>query len=80
MSKTLDTIICILRTAKHPFRHAEDRPTKARQHRYERRKINEHLRACEWREQLLPDRGGSTPTPRSALNISHQLRWDAHNE
>lgn len=49
----MDTIASILRTAKHPFRQAEDRPTKARQHRYERRKINEHLRVCEWRDQLL---------------------------
>lgn len=53
MSKTLDTIGSILRTAKHPFRQAEACPTKARQHRYERRKINEHLRGCEWRDRLL---------------------------
>jgi hypothetical protein len=57
MSKTMDIIASILRTAKHPFRQAEDRPTKARQHRYERRKIHEHLRVCEWQDQSLSDQG-----------------------
>lgn len=48
MNKTIDDIASMLRTAKHPFHQTEDRPTKARQHRYERRKMNEHLRISEW--------------------------------
>jgi hypothetical protein len=52
MSKTMDSIANILRASKHPFHQADDRPTKAQQHRYERRKIKEHLRVCEWWDPL----------------------------
>jgi hypothetical protein len=55
MSKTMDSIANILRASKHPFHQADGRPTKARQHRYERRKIKEHLRVCEWWNPLLAE-------------------------
>lgn len=48
MVKTLDVITETVRNSKHSFRHAEDRPRKEQQHRYERRKIREFLRLKEW--------------------------------
>jgi hypothetical protein len=53
MNKTMDSIANILRASKHPFRQVDDRPTKARQHRYERRKIKEFLKISEWWDPLL---------------------------
>lgn len=51
MRKTTDAINEIVRTPSHPFHNAESRPGKARQRRYERRKIKGYLKMQDWREQ-----------------------------
>lgn len=51
MTKTLDVISEIVRSAKHPFRKADDRPVKAQKHRYERRKIREFIRLSDWAQE-----------------------------
>lgn len=48
MIKSLDVITEAIRSNKHPFRKADDRPKKAQKHRYERRKIKEYLHLGEW--------------------------------
>jgi hypothetical protein len=48
MVKTLDVLTETVRNSKHSFRHAEVRPRKEQQHRYERRKIREFIRLGEW--------------------------------
>lgn len=55
MNNTLDSIGMLLRAARHPFHRVENRPTKAHQHRYERRKIREHLKACDWQDAVVAD-------------------------
>ncbi len=51
MTKSLDVISEIVRSAKHPFRKADDRPAKAHKHRYERRKIREFIRLSDWAQE-----------------------------
>ncbi len=51
MIRTIDEINNIACTPKHPFRQAENRPGKAQQRRYERRKIKECLKLQNWQEQ-----------------------------
>jgi len=48
MIKSLDVINETIRSTKHAFRKADDRPKKAQKHRYERRKIKEFLHLGEW--------------------------------
>jgi hypothetical protein len=48
MIKTLNLIHETIRSTKHPFRQAENRPAKAHKNRYERRKIREFLRLGDW--------------------------------
>jgi hypothetical protein len=38
----------VVQTARHGFPQAENQPTKAREHRYERRRVKEHLRVSAW--------------------------------
>lgn len=52
MAKSLDVISEVLRDNKHPFRQADNRPKKAQKHRYERRKVNEIIKASDWRADL----------------------------
>ncbi len=51
MTKSLDVLSEIVRSAKHPFRKADDRPAKALKHRYERRKIREFIRLSDWAQE-----------------------------
>ena len=51
MTKSLDVISEIVRSARHPFRKADDRPAKAQKHRYERRKIREFIRLSDWAQE-----------------------------
>jgi hypothetical protein len=48
MTKPLDQIDEVIHDSKHPFRQVADRPEKPQKHRYERRKIREFIRACDW--------------------------------
>jgi hypothetical protein len=48
MTKTLDVITEAIRSSKHPFSKADNRPKKAQKHRYERRKIKEYLQLGDW--------------------------------
>jgi hypothetical protein len=48
MTKTLDVITEAIRSSKHPFSKADNRPKKAHKHRYERRKIKEYLQLGDW--------------------------------
>ncbi len=48
MMKTLDLITEVIRDPKPAFRQVEDRPKKAKKHRYERRKIKEFMRLGDW--------------------------------
>lgn len=41
----------IVHAPKHAFRQAEQRPGKAQQRRYERRKTKEWLRLQDWQER-----------------------------
>lgn len=56
MTKTIDALDEIVRTPKHRFPNAESRPGKARQHRYERRKIKEYISLRDWQDEIEPDR------------------------
>ena len=51
MIKTLDLITEMVRNPKNSFRKVTDRPKKAEKHRYERRKVKEYLRMCDWGEE-----------------------------
>lgn len=51
MTKTIDPINEIVRTAKRPFPDAASRPGRARQHRCERRRIKEHMQIQHWMER-----------------------------
>lgn len=55
MTKTIIAINQIAYTAKHPFPNAGRRPGKARQHRYERRKIKECIHLRDWQDEFEPD-------------------------
>ena len=48
MTKTLDALTEVIRDPKPAFRQIDDRPQKAKKHRYERRKIRECLRVGDW--------------------------------
>ena len=56
MTKTTDAINEIVRTPKYPFHNAESQPGKARQHRYERRKVKEYMSLLDWQHEVEPDR------------------------
>lgn len=47
MSKPTDVVTEVIRT-KHPFRQVESRPAKSQKNRYERRKVRELMRVCDW--------------------------------
>lgn len=51
MIKTLEAITEVIRNPKPSFRQAEDRPQKAKKHRYERRKIKEIIRLGDWMQE-----------------------------
>jgi hypothetical protein len=48
MTKTFNLIHQAIRNTKHAFRQTEQRPAKAQQHRYERRKVKEIIRLNDW--------------------------------
>jgi hypothetical protein len=48
MTKTLEALSEVIRNPKPSFRQIEDRPEKAKKHRYERRKIKEFIRLGDW--------------------------------
>jgi hypothetical protein len=48
MQKTFETISEAIRSTRHPFRKADNRPKKSQKHRYERRKIKEYLHLADW--------------------------------
>jgi len=48
MTKTFNLIHQAIRNTKHAFRQTEQRPAKAQQHRYERRKAKEIIRLNDW--------------------------------
>jgi hypothetical protein len=48
MTKTLDALTEVIRNPKPSFRQVDDRPEKAKKHRYERRKIREFIRLGDW--------------------------------
>ncbi len=48
MTKTFNLIHQAIRNTKHAFRQADQRPAKAQQHRYERRKVKEIIRLNDW--------------------------------
>ncbi len=54
MIKTLEAITDIIRNPQPSFRQAEDRPQKAKKHRYERRKIKEIIRLSDWIQEETP--------------------------
>jgi hypothetical protein len=51
MTKTLDTLAEVIQNPKPSFRQVDDRPEKAKKHRYERRKIKEIIRLGDWSQQ-----------------------------
>lgn len=51
MIKTLEAISEVIRNPKPSFRQADDRPQKAKKHRYERRKIKEIIRLGDWAQE-----------------------------
>jgi hypothetical protein len=52
MTKTWHLIQETVQNTKHPFRQVENRPAKAKNNRYERRKIRELLRLGDWAGEL----------------------------
>ena len=48
MRKSVDLIAENIRNSQHPFRHVADQPHKEQKHRYEPRKINQHIRRIDW--------------------------------
>ena len=48
MIKTLEALTEVIRNPKPSFRQIDDRPAKAKKHRYERRKIREFIRLGDW--------------------------------
>lgn len=52
MPKPIEVIAEAIRSTKHPFRQAEDRPGKAKKNRYERRKVRELMRFGPWSEEV----------------------------
>jgi len=51
MTRSLEVLSEVIRDPKPSFRQIEDRPAKAKKHRYERRKIRELIRQGEWTEE-----------------------------
>ena len=51
MTRTLDALSEVIQNPKPPFRQIDDRPEKAKKHRYERRKIREFIRLGDWVQQ-----------------------------
>lgn len=51
MTKPMNAMSETVFAPKHTFRPAENRPGKAQQRRYERRKIKEYLKLQNWQEQ-----------------------------
>lgn len=52
MSKNTNLIRETLRSSKHPYRAASDRPGKSQKNRYERRKAREILKLVDWSDDL----------------------------
>jgi hypothetical protein len=51
MTRTLDALTEAIRDPKPSFRQIDDRPEKAKKHRYERRKIREFIRLGDWAQE-----------------------------
>ena len=51
MTRTLDALTEAIRNPKPSFRQIDDRPEKAKKHRYERRKIREFIRLGDWAQE-----------------------------
>ncbi|MDC0065556.1 hypothetical protein OAK15_03755 [Verrucomicrobia bacterium] len=45
-------VVSDLVSEKHPFHQAQTQPGKAKQHRYERRKIRNILKIGDWGEEI----------------------------
>jgi hypothetical protein len=48
MTKSIENMSELVRSAKHPFRGSESRSNKCEKSRYERRKIKEYLKLGNW--------------------------------
>jgi len=48
MTKPVELITEAIQTTRHPFRQVDNQPDKPHKNRYERRKIKEYIRACDW--------------------------------
>ena len=51
MKKNTDVVSGLV-SEEHPFYQAQAQPGKAKQHRYERRKIRNILKAGDWGEEI----------------------------
>lgn len=51
MTKPMNAMNETVLAPKHAFRPAENRPGKAHQRRYERRKVKEYIKLRNWQEQ-----------------------------
>jgi len=51
MKKHTDVVTGLV-SEEHPFHQAQTQPGKAKQHRYERRKIRNILKIGDWREEI----------------------------
>ena len=51
MKKHTDVVTGLL-SEEHPFHQAQTQPGKAKQHRYERRKIRNILKIGDWQEEI----------------------------
>ncbi len=74
MKKHTDVVTGLV-SEEHPFHQAQTQPGKAKQHRYERRKIRNILKIGDWREQTQPAAarrpgGGGAPFPQRRLGIN----------
>lgn len=53
MTRTLEELTEVIRNPKPSFRQIDDRPQKAKKHRYERRKVKEFLRIGDWAQEEM---------------------------
>ena len=57
MKKHTDVVTGLV-SEEHPFHQAQTQPGKAKQHRYERRKIRNILKVGDWGEEIEYDEAG----------------------
>ena len=51
MNKKTDVVSALV-SEEHPFHQAQTQPGKAKQHRYERRKVRTILKVGDWGEEI----------------------------